>query len=50
MRGKETMPGFNFINILQEAFTRTDPKSVKKTDSLTVLFALSGSARVKAAS
>ncbi len=26
-------PGVNIINILHEAFTRTDPKSAKKTDA-----------------
>jgi len=45
----EVSLGVNFINILQEAFTRTDPESKKKTDNLTVFFALSGSALVKAA-
>jgi len=39
-------PGVNFINILQAAFTRADPKSAKNT----VFFALLGSAHVKAAS
>ncbi len=42
-------PGVNFINILLAAFTSTDPKSAKKTDSFTVSFALLGSALVKAA-
>jgi len=37
----------NFINILRKAFMRTDPKSAKKTESLTVFFALLGSACVK---
>jgi hypothetical protein len=32
------MPGFNFINILQEAFKCADPKSTKNTDDLTVFF------------
>jgi len=42
-------PGVNFINVQQAAFTIADPKSAKKTDNLTVCFALSGSAKVKAA-
>jgi len=42
-------PEVNFINILPAAFTSTDPKSVKKTDNLTVFFMLSGSALAKAA-
>jgi len=29
-------PGVNFINFLHKAFTRADPKSAKKTYSLTV--------------
>jgi hypothetical protein len=33
---------------LREAFTHADPKSFKKTDDLTVFFALLGSAHVKA--
>jgi len=41
--------GVNFINVLLGAFTRADPKSTKKTDDLTVFFALSGSACAKAA-
>jgi len=32
--------GVDFTNILHEAFTSTDPKSAKKTHSLTVFFAL----------
>jgi len=50
--------GVDFTNILFEAFTHADPKSAKKTDSLTcyvhlwdlldLLCALMGSARVKA--
>jgi hypothetical protein len=31
-------PGINFINVLQAAFTRADPESLKKTDNLTVFF------------
>jgi len=39
----------NGINILRAAFARTDSKIPKKTDSLTVFFALLGSLQVKAA-
>jgi len=39
---------FNFINILRKAFTPADPKCAKKSDSLTVFFALLGSAGIKA--
>jgi len=35
------------LHILREAFKHADHKSTKKTDSLTVFFALLGSARVK---
>jgi len=45
---KSTTPGINFTNILFKAFTLKDPKSAKKTDYLTVFFALLGSASVKA--
>jgi hypothetical protein len=38
-------PDVDFTSILSEAFMGTDPKSVKKTDNLTVLFVLKGSAR-----
>jgi len=41
--------GVNFINILGAAFTRKDPKSSKKTAKLSIIFALLGSLRVKAA-
>ncbi len=41
--------GVNFINIIQAAFARADPKSAKKTDNLTVFFAISGSTHAKAA-
>jgi len=41
--------GLNFINVLREAFTHTDPKSVKDTDDLTVFFTLSWSVSIKAA-
>ncbi len=41
--------GVKIINILRAVYMHTDPKSTKKTDSLTVFFALSGSVRVKAA-
>jgi len=40
--------GVNYINVLKAAFACTDPKSTKKTVELSVFFALSGSARVKA--
>jgi len=43
-----TSPGVNFINVLQAAFERTDPKSAKNTDNLIVFFALLGSASSKA--
>jgi len=42
-------PGVNFINVLCTVFTRPDPKSAKKTDGLTVFFALLGSSYAKAA-
>jgi hypothetical protein len=42
--------GVNFVNILQAALTPADPKSSKKTDSLTVFFALLESEDVKASS
>ncbi len=29
-------PGVNFINVTRAAFAHTDPKSVKKTDNMTV--------------
>ncbi len=45
---KTSDPGVNFINIFLAAFTHKDPKIVKKTDSLTVLFVLLGSALVQA--
>ncbi len=41
-------PGVNFINILLEAFTLVDPKSVKKIDNLSVIFTHLGSVSVKA--
>jgi len=41
-------PGVNFTNILRAAFMCADPKSLNKTDSLTVSFVLLGSLRVKA--
>jgi len=44
-----TLPGVNFTSILLAAFALADPKSGKKTDNLTFLFALSGFAGVKAA-
>ncbi len=42
-----TLSGVNFINVLQAAFTCADPKGTKKTDNLTLFFALSGSVHVK---
>jgi len=42
-------PGVNFINFLQSAFARADPKCTKKTYNLTVFFTLLGSERIKAA-
>ena len=41
-------PGVDSVNILCAAFTQADPKSAKKTDSLTVFFVLMGSVCVKA--
>jgi len=41
--------GVNFINILRAAFGRTDNRSAKKADNLTVFLALLGSAGIKAA-
>jgi len=43
-------PGVNFTIILLQAFTSTDPKSAKKTDNLTVFFALLVSALINALS
>jgi hypothetical protein len=43
------MPGVNFINILQAAFTCADPNSAKKIVKLSVFCALSGSVCTKAA-
>ncbi len=39
----------NFINILRAAYMCADPESAKKTDNLTVFFALLGSVCIKAA-
>ena len=36
------MPGVNFTNILQAAFTRADPKSAKKTVKLSSFFCAFG--------
>jgi len=48
MRARQQMMSrVNFINIQQAAYAHADPKSVKKTDNLTVFFALSGSMRAK---
>jgi len=41
-------PGVDFTNILRKAYTHADPKSTKNTLKQSVLFALLGSARVKA--
>jgi len=43
------MTGFNFIKALRAAFTHADPKSAKKTVTLSIFFALLGFARTKAA-
>ncbi len=43
-------PWVNFINILRKAFTSSDPKSAKKTFSLTVFFGLLGYECIKASS
>jgi len=42
------LPGVNCINFLCVAFAHADPKSAKKTDNLTIIFALLGSTSVKA--
>ncbi len=45
-----SFPGVNFINVLQAAFAQhADLKSAKKIDNLTVFFAISRSAGIKAA-
>jgi len=44
----QVSPGVDFTNILRAAFTLSDPKSTKKTDGLTVFFALFGFSRIKA--
>ncbi len=41
-------PEINFTNILSAAFTHADPKTAKDNDDQTCLFALLGSAHVKA--
>jgi len=46
---KSETSGINFIKDLRAAFAGADPKSAKKTDNLTVFFALSESARAQAA-
>jgi len=43
----DLISGVDFTNIVHAAFMLTDPKSAKKTNSLTVFFALLGSARIK---
>jgi len=45
----DPLPGDNFTNILLKGFTLADPKSAKKSDRLTVFFALLVSVRIKAA-
>jgi len=40
-------PGANFINVLQAAFQRTDPKNAKKTVKLSVFYTILGSALPK---
>jgi len=42
-------PRVNFVNVLRAAFACTDPENAKKTVKLSVLFALLGSAGLKAA-
>ncbi len=42
------MNGLNFINVLHTAFALVDPKSVKDTDDLTIIFTLLGSTGAKA--
>ena len=46
---RSRVPGVNFTNVLQAAFTHAEPKSAIKLLSLTVFFELLGSAHVKAA-
>jgi len=46
---KLLIPRVNFTNILCATFTHADPESAKKTDSLTLFFALLRSVCVKAA-
>jgi len=45
----KSTPGVDFINVLQTAFTRPDPKRAKKIVKLKVFFALLGSAQIKGA-
>jgi len=48
-RANQNISGVDFTNVLQAASMLSDPKSAKKnTVKLSVLFALLGSARVKA--
>jgi len=42
-------PGIHFINVLQTAFTCTNPKSVKRQSSCQSFFTLSGTMTAKAA-
>jgi len=41
--------GLNFINVLRTAFTRAEPKSIKKDSQAVSLLTLLGSVRTKAA-
>ncbi len=45
---KCSLPGVNFIRVLQAAFMCADPKRAKKIVKLSVFFALSGSTCIKA--
>jgi hypothetical protein len=49
LKAEGSSPGVNVINILSGPFTNADTKSAKKTDGLTVFFALLGSVHVKVA-
>ncbi len=44
----KTAPWVNFTNIFFAAYNCAYPKRVKKTDSLTIFFALLGSGHIKA--
>jgi len=45
----QSTSGVNFTNILCATYTRAIPKAQKKTEGLTIFFALLGSLHVKAA-